>query len=101
MLIDEATADSFEKGAAAGVRLSELFSAGDLDDPAVAAEIVRLSESMRATTAIALPSAHATLAAARRQPLVRRTLEAMGLTREEVRRLADAFLALYDDTPGG
>lgn len=101
MLIDEAMVTGFKEGIAAGARLRELLNASNLNDPAVAAEIEQLSGSLRAVMLKAQVAAHAALARARGEPVVRKSLEAMGLPRAEMRALANALLALYDDTSGG
>ena len=81
----------------AGMRLQALFTEGDASDPAVAAEIAQLSELMRPHVTKSLKLAHEALARAGTSP--RKALEAVGLTREEVKHLADACLAIYEDKP--
>lgn len=80
-----------------GARLQALLTAGDTSDPAAAAEIAQLAEQARPGVEAALTAAHEILARAGTSP--RRALEAVGLTREEAQRLADAFLAIYEDKP--
>lgn len=81
----------------AGARLQALFTAGDTNDPAIAAEIAQLSELVRPHVERSLKLAHEALARAGTSP--RKALEAVGLTREEMKRLADACLAIYEDKP--
>lgn len=99
MQIDDTFIAGFEEGRSNATALRELLTKGDLNDPQVAAEVTQLSESMQTTAMMALQVIHAALIDAKAHPIVRKTLEAMGLTREEVKRLADACLAIYEDKP--
>lgn len=99
-MIGDMDVTNFDEGVAAGARLRQLLGAESLSDPAVATEREQLSGSLRAVMAKGLATAHVALRNARNEPAVRKSLEAMGLTREEMRRLTNALLALYDDTPG-
>ncbi len=99
MSISDDFAAGFEKGHDAGARLRTLFAEGDMSDPQIAAEIEQLGASTRSSVVAALAILHQKLADVKRKPSFRKTLEAVGLTRAEVKRLADACLAIYEDEP--
>lgn len=87
---------SFESGFAEAARLRALLSSSNADDLLVAAEITRLSESLRARMAVVFPVALALTEREAMNPVVRKTLEAAGLTRERLKQIFDAILSAYD-----
>lgn len=89
--------NNIDFGFLAGARLQTLLTEGDTNDPAVAAEIAQLSAQTRPFVEASLRTAHEMLARMGTSP--RKALEAVGLTREEAHKLADAFLAIYEDKP--